>query len=106
MVRDDGKTELDVGEIAKRVSEDESDSSPTKRAARVYTVLVTEHGNDFSNLDLICFAAEYLGSQVPHAPWLERVSKEVLWAVYATYYVLEDDEFKWLEQKIKVEREP
>jgi len=99
MAQDDRRIELDVGLIAKRVKEDESDSSPQKRAEKVLAALLSS-GVQLSNLDVICFAAEYLGSQVSVAPWLERVAKETLWAVYATYYVLKDEEFKWLDQSI------
>ncbi len=98
--REDEQTSIDMGIIAKRVREDDSTSSPKNRATKVYDVLLNSDV-DLSNLDLICFSAEYLGSQVPTAPWLERVAKEVAWAVYATYYVLKDEEFKWLDQKIK-----
>lgn len=60
--------------------------SPQQRAEKILA-LVRANPNDLPTVwDVVCFASEYIGSQVATLPFLEDNAKELLMLVYAFHY--------------------
>lgn len=73
--------------IAERMKEvDSKILSPSQRAERILALVRRDQDNLPSVWDVVCFAAEYIGSQVATLPFLEDVAKEQLMLVYAFHY--------------------
>lgn len=85
-----GGREFDVGAIIRKVKDDPD--GPSARAARVYAIL-REAG--VTNLDALCFCAEYPASLVGVMDWLKQPARDLIRAVYLAYYVRRES-IEWL----------
>lgn len=85
-----------LGDIIARVNKDEH--GPSQRAARVYSFLRTHPG--FTNWDVICFAAEYLGAQsiTPSLDWLQAPTRDLIRAIYTAHYIRFEN-VEWTDQQ-------
>lgn len=78
-----GDREFNLEEVAERVKDDPN--GPSQRTLRVYQVLAAS--GKFTNWDLICFSAEYLGSHVGILPWLMEPARHLMRLVYIAHYI-------------------
>ena len=60
--------------------------SPSQRADKIFSFIKTNMPEQPSVWDVVCFASEYVGSQVSMLPFLEVAAKELLMLVYAFHY--------------------
>lgn len=89
-----GETEFDLPRIIERVGADPN--GPSERAKRVYEYLASS--GKFTNWDLVCFGAEYIGSMVGSLPWLETAAKDLVRLVYLAHYI-RFEAVAWLDKK-------
>lgn len=83
MDEDAGSTEFDLASILEKVGSDSN--GPQARTSRVYQYLAAS--GKFTNWDLLCFCAEYVGSMVGTMPWLEAPARHLVRLVYMAHYV-------------------
>jgi hypothetical protein len=95
MAGSDSERELDVAEIIAKVRSDDK-YSPEHRADRVYEYL--KANPEFTNWDLLCFAAEYTGSMAGALPWLLQPAKDLVRVVYIAHYIRFED-IAWLDKQ-------
>lgn len=85
-----GSREFDVGALIERVKNDPD--GPSARAAKVYAIL-REAG--VSNLDALCFCAEYPAALAGTMEWLRQPARDLIRVVYLAYYVRRES-LEWL----------
>ena len=84
--RNDKSENISIQEIADRMMEvDSKIPSPQDRAAIVFAKL-KEVMPGLSVWDTICFASEYIGSQVATLPFIEAPAKDMLMLLYTYHY--------------------
>lgn len=94
--RGNGKEEL-LSLRASVISEvDRLKSPPGERAMRIWNIIKSINGKlprdkEITDWDLMCFCAEYLGSQSLAYPWLQSSIKPVLSLIYNQHYLLNED---------------
>lgn len=76
--------EFNIAEIVRKLTQDESGTSPSDRAMRVFRHLKE---TEFDDWDLLCFAAEYLASRTVDLPALRDYAVGAIRTVYLAHYV-------------------
>lgn len=67
---------------------DKITESPSSRAVKVLDILQAHGKDQLTNWDIVCFCAEYLGSQIYAFPWLEEFAKRLVRLVYTQHYIM------------------
>jgi hypothetical protein len=90
-----GYTEVDFQRVIEFARNDVN--GPGERTKRVYAHLVS--ANRFTNWDLLCFCAEYLGSQAGTLDWLMAPAKWLIRLIYMAHYI-RFEKHSWLDQEV------
>lgn len=86
--------QIDLGAIAQQVANDQSETSPSRRAVKVYKVL--RANPDLDNWDVACFCVEYLAGLASSALlFLKPVMLPVVRIMYLVHYVRFEDVKEW-----------
>lgn len=82
-----GDSNLSLNDIAERMAKVDAKILSPQQRAQMVLALIRKNSDELPSIwDTVCFAAEYIGSQVSTLPFLEDDAKKMLGLVYTFHY--------------------